>query len=139
MGKSKKKEDFDFVKDAYFNDLTINQKLAVINFFSVIAASNGNIKINKIELAFISQYYKEFGVTGDQYLAYMSIGGREQTIEDIKSLTKANMQDLVYATTELFNCDGELNEKQFYTLVNLLTDIGITIEEWNDMLEHTGE
>jgi len=139
MGKSKKPEDFDFVKDAYFNDLTRNQKLAILNFFSVIAASNAKIKISEIESAFISQYYKEFGMTGDQYLAYISVGGRERTIEDIKSLNKENMQDLVYATTELFNCDGELNENEFSVLINWLDDIGMSIEAWNDMLEHNGE
>ena len=136
MKKSKESEDYDFVKDAYFNDLSINQKLAIINFFSVIAASN-NIKLSKIESAFISQYYKEFGVTGDQYLAYVSIGGRMQTVADIKSLSKENMLDLVYTTTELCICDGELDENEFSALVSWLDDIGMTIEEWNDLLTNT--
>lgn len=137
MTRSKKKEDYDFSLYAFI-DLTRSQKLAVINFLSVIAASDANMKINKVELAYISEYYKEFGVTGDQYLAYISIGGREQTAADIKTLSKSNMQDLVYATTELCNCTGSVDDEELIALSNWLDAIGMSIEEWNDYLENPG-
>jgi len=139
MTKKKEIEDFDF--NSYgIEDLTINQKLAVINFMSVIAVSDAKKGDSPIRKAYISFYYKEFGVTGDQYLAYISIGGREQTIEDLKSLTKSNMQDLVYMTTEMFICDDKnASDEELIALSNWLTDIGMTIEEWNDYLEHPGD
>lgn len=137
MTTSDNNEDFDLPSWAFI-DLTRNQKLAIINFFSVIAASDANKQINKNELAFISHYYKEFGVTGAQYLAYISIQGRERTIAEIKNLSKENMQELVYATTDLFGCDGELNEEEFAALLKWLDPIGISIEKWNDMLENPG-
>ena len=136
MTKKKEIEDFDF--NSYgIENLTINQKLAVINFMSVIAVSDPKKRDSPIRKAYISFYYKEFGITGDQYLAYISIGGREQTIEDLKSLTKGNMQDLVYMTTEMFICDNlNASDEELISLSNWLTDIGMTIEEWNDYLEH---
>ena len=139
MTKKKEIEDFDF--NSYgIENLTINQKLAVINFMSVIAVSDPKKRDSPIRKAYISFYYKEFGITGDQYLAYISIGGREQTIEDLKSLTKGNMQDLVYMTTEMFICDNlNASDEELISLSNWLTDIGMTIEEWNDYLEHPGD
>src|ERR1035437_3098977 len=139
MTKKKEIEDFDF--NSYgIEDLTINQKLAVINFMSVIAVSDTKKGDSPIRKAYISFYYKEFGITGDQFLAYISIGGREQTIEDLKSLTKSNMQDLVYMTTEMFICDNKnASDEELISLSNWLTDIGMTIEEWNDYLEHPGD
>ena len=137
MATSDNNDDFD-LPSWTFIDLTRNQKLAIINFLSVIAASDANKQTNKNELAFISHYYREFGVTGAQYLAYISIGGRERTIAEIKNLSKENMQDLVYATTELCGCNGTLTVEEFSALINWLEPIGITIEEWNDMLENPG-
>jgi hypothetical protein len=135
MVRSKKKVDYDFpLYD--FSDVTRNQKLAIINFLSVIGSSHADNSISKIEQAYISFYYKEFGLTGDQYLAYISIGGREQTVADLKLLTKSNMQNLVYATTELCICDGETTDEELIALSNWLDDIGMTIEEWNEYLEH---
>ena len=135
MAKSDKDEEFDS-PNWVFSDLTRNQKLAIINFLSVIAASDANVKISDVEFAFISYYYKEFGIAGDQYLAYLSIGGRERTITEIKNLSKENMQELVYATTEMCNCTGELNEDEFLAILNWLEPIGMTIKEWNDILEN---
>ncbi|MDP4291111.1 MAG: hypothetical protein Q8908_08525 [Bacteroidota bacterium] len=135
MSGKRKTKDYGFITFG-FSDITRNQKLAIINFLSVIASSNIAPKISKSEQAFINFYYKEFGVSGDQYLAYLSIGGRAQTISDIKTLTKSNMQDLVYATTELCICDGEATDDQLNALSNWLNDIGITIEEWNEYLEN---
>ena len=134
MPKPKEPQEYDFCAMAYFSiGLSNNQKLAVLNFFSVIATSTPNNKINKIELAFMDQYFKEFGVTGNQFLAYILMGGRGQTIADIKSLDIRNLQDLVYATTELFNCDGSMTEEQFEALLNWLDEIGMSIDEWLDL------
>ena len=88
-----------------------------------------------MKIAFISQYYKEFGVTGDQYLAYILMEGRERTVADLKSLTKDNMQDLVFATTELFNCDkGGMTKEQFAALGDWLDEMGLSQEIWVDMM-----
>lgn len=136
MAGSKKIEDYDFNPYA-FENVTRNQKLAIINFMSVIASSNPQKRNSKVEQAYISFYYKEFGLTGDQYLAYISIGGRAQTVRDLKTLTKSNMQDLVYATTELFICDDkETTDEELMALSDWLDEIGVTIDEWNDYLEH---
>jgi len=136
MTTKKEIEDYDF--NSYgFEDLTINQRLAIINFMSVIAVSDIKKRDSNIRKAYISFYYKEFGITGDQFLAYISIGGREQTIEDLKSLTKSNIQDLVYTTTEMFICDNKnASDEELIALSHWLDDIGMTIEEWNDYLEH---
>jgi hypothetical protein len=139
MSKKKDIEDYDF--NSYgIENLSINQKLAIINFLSVISVGDVEKRDSNIRKAYISFYYKEFGVTGDQYLAYISIGGREQTIKDLKSLTKSNMQDLVYITTEMFICDDKnASDEELIALSNWLTDIGMTIEEWNEYLEHPGD
>jgi len=139
MTKKKEIEDYDF--NSYgIENLTINQKLAVINFLSVIAVSDPKKGDSPIRKAYISFYYKEFGLTGDQYLAYISIGGREQTIEDLKTLTKSNIQDLVYMTTEMFICDNKnASDDELISLSHWLDDIGMTIEEWNDYLENPGD
>ena len=139
MPKKKEIEDYDFSSYG-FEDLTRNQKLAIIDFLSVIAVSDPIKRNRDIQKAYISFYYKEFGVTGDQYLAYISIGGRKQTIEDLKSLTKSNIQDLVYTTTEMFICDdSNASDDELMALSRWLNEIGMTIEEWNDYLEHPGD
>jgi hypothetical protein len=136
MTKPLKPEDYEFSTMAYFgSDLSRNQRLAILNFLSVIAVSDLGKPISPMKVAFISQYYQDFGVTGDLFLAYLLMEGRERTVADLKSLTKDNMQDLVFATTELFNCEkGGMTEEQFAALGDWLDEMGLSQEIWVDMM-----
>lgn len=135
MGKHLKEDEFDFFP-SLFDRLTLHQKLAVLDFLSVIAASAVNPNKIKAMSDFISHYYKEFKVTGDQYLAYIAIGGRNQTYIDIGLMDKRLIQDLVFATAELCICGGEVEDEQLLALSYLLESVGISLVEWNDYMDN---
>lgn len=119
-----------------FIDLTRNQKLAILNFLSAVAACDVQKTISPDELAFINLYYKEFGVTGDQYLAYISTGGTDRSIAEMKSLNKNCIQYVLYATTALCECDGDMNDFELNELTFWLDAIGLSIEVWYTLLEN---
>ena len=131
MYKSKKREEFDF-DEGYFFRLKRNQKLAILNFLSVIAASDSGTKLNRDEADFINHCYKIFRVTGDQFLEYIAIGGREQTVQDLKKMNNGNFLGLIMVTAELCNLNGGTSEDEFEALKEWLDDLKMTVDEWVD-------
>jgi hypothetical protein len=119
-----------------FIDVTRNQKLAILNFLSVIAACDAKKTVSPDELAFINLYYKEFGVTGDQYLAYISTGGTDRSIAEMKYLNRNCIRYVLYATTALCECDGDMNDIELNALSFWLDAIGLNIEVWFTLLEN---
>jgi hypothetical protein len=119
-----------------FNDLSVRQKLAIINFLMVIAESNvvppAKLSRNKQDFFFVMFY--EFGVSEAEYQAYLSLGGRDWVIADIKSLSTSNMHGLTHSTLELWNLDAETTEKEYAAQAAWLIDIGMTDEEWCDSI-----
>ena len=138
---NKNEESDDWVAPDFFYKLTINQKYAIIYFLGLVAASDADVnsKINKKEFYFINFYYKKFKVSVENYLAYIAIGGKDQIIADLKSLTKLNLQGLVIATTELCNYSGNLNESEFNIISSWAESIGMTMDEWNNYLNDFSE
>ncbi|NWJ50830.1 MAG: hypothetical protein HXX14_08190 [Bacteroidetes bacterium] len=138
---NKFEESDDWVAPDFFNKLTRNQKYAIIHFLGVIAASDvhAHSKINKKEYYFINFYYKEFKVSVEKYLAYIAMGGKEQVIADLKSLSKLNMQGLVFATTELCNYSGSMNDDELLTIADWVDSLGMTMNEWNDFYNNFDE
>lgn len=134
-------ESDDWVAPGFFYHLTRNQKYAIIYFLGVVAASDVdiNLKINKEEFYFINFYYKEFKVSVEKYLAYVSMGGKEQVVADLKSLSKLNMQGVVFATFELCRYSGNMNDEELITIANWVEAIGLTMNDWNNYYENFDE
>jgi len=132
MHKSKRKEFMELTTTDYFYRLSKNQKLAVINFLSVIAVSDKGPKMNNDVAAIINMCYKEFRVTGDEFLEYIAIGGREQTARDLKRLNEGNFLGLIMITAELCGANGTTTEEEYEALEEWLVEMGMTVDEWID-------
>jgi len=132
MHKSKRKEILDFTTTDYFYRLSKNQKLAVINFLSVIAVSDKGPKLNKDVEALINMCYKEFRVSGDEFLEYIAIGGREQTARDLKRMNEMNFLGLIIITAELCEMNGSTTEEEYEALEGWLEEMDMTIDDWID-------
>ena len=129
----KKNVKFDFELEEYFWMLSKNQKLAIIHFLSVIAVSDTGPKTNNDEGDLINMCYMIFGVTGDEVLEYIAIGGREQTAQDILKMTRENMYGLILLNYELCKLNGGPSDEQFEALLMWLADLNLTTEEWYNM------
>jgi hypothetical protein len=136
MAKHEKSDDY--VAPGFFFELTKNQKYAIIYFLSTIATSDVDIhsKITEAEFYFMNFYYKEFDVSVEQYLAYVAMGGKMQVVADLKSLSKLNMQGLVFATSELCDCSGHMNDDEMQAIESWTIELGITLDEWADYYEN---
>ena len=131
MYKTRKKIEFDVCED-YFYGLSHNQKLAIIYFLSVIAACKNNVNIKNDSPAFIDHCYKVLKLTGEQVLEYVAIGGREQTVSDLKKMNPYSFVMLIATTAELCELNGGLSEEQYTALVDWLNDMEKSIDEWKD-------
>ena len=131
MYKTERGTKFDF-DDGYFDRLKRNQKLAVINFLSVIAASDTRIKLKDDISAFMNHCYKVLRVTGEQVLEYVAIGGREQTVIDIKKMDRYNLFILIVVTSELCDQNGGMTDAKYLALLCWIDDLQMTIDEWFD-------
>ena len=130
MNKLKKKKKFDFTLDEYFWWLSKNQKLAIIHFLSVIAASDKRSKTNNDDGDLINMCYKEFRVSGDEVLEYTAIGGREQTARDILKMKRDNLFGLIMMNYTLCELNGGHSDEQFEALLLWLADLNISVDEW---------
>ena len=133
MNKLKKKKKFDFTLDEYFWWLSKNQKLAIIHFLSVIAASDKRSKTNNDEGDLINMCYKKFRVSGDEVLEYTAIGGREQTARDILKMKRDNLFGLIMMNYKLCELNGGPSDEQFEALLLWLVDLNMTVDEWYNM------
>ena len=133
MYKTKRKREFDF-ETGYFDRLKRNEKLAIINFLSVIAASDTRLKLRDDVMAFMDHCYKVLMVTGDQVLEYVAIGGREQTVIDIKKIDRYNFFMLIVVTSELCDQNGGMTDAEYLALLCWLDDLEMTVDEWFDFV-----
>lgn len=131
MDKARKKIDFD-VGEEYFYGFTHNQKMATIHFLSVIAASENNVSIRNDTPAFIDHCYKVLKLKGEQVLNYIAIGGREQTVIDLKKIHPLSFIMLIVTTAEMCDLNGGLSEEKYTALVDWLDDMEMSIDDWND-------
>lgn len=131
MYKTRKMREFYF-GTGYFDRLKGNQKLAIINFLSVIAASDTRVKLQDDVTAFMNHVYKVLEVTGDQVLEYVAIGGREQTVIDIKKMDRYNLFILIVVTSELCDQNGGMTDAEYLALLCWIDDLQMTIDEWFD-------
>jgi hypothetical protein len=131
MYKTRKKVEFYF-EVGYFFRLKRNQKLAIINFLSVIAASDTRTKLKDDVAAFMDHCFKVLRVTGDEVLEYVAIGGREQTVIDIKKLDRHNLLMLTIVTSELCDQNGGMSDAEYLALQCWVDDLEMTIDEWYD-------
>ena len=129
MYHKKKKVEFDMGKHDFYK-LKHNQKLAIIYFLSVIATGDNNlIKPNECP-AFINHCYKVFRVTGDEVLAYVAIGGREQIVKELKKMHEYNFYMLIVTTVELLCLNGGGDDDKYRALNDWLEDLEMTEDEW---------
>lgn len=120
-----------------FIGLSHNQKIAIINFLSVIGASDvePTMQLSQRKRDFFSCAFLEFGVRADQYLAYLIIYGRERVVADIKTLSASNMKGLAFSTMELWNLEEPTPKAEIDALGDWLSDLGMTDDDWCYFIE----
>ena len=131
MYQKKKKVEFDMGKQDFYK-LTHNQKLAILYFLSVIATGDNKLTRPNDCPAFINHCYRIFRVTGDQVLAYVAIGGREQTVMELKKMHQYNFFMLICTTSELLCLNGGGRDEKYQALLDWLDDLEMTEDEWYD-------
>jgi len=134
-----KEKKSEFLVNIYFDELTHNQKIAILMFYSIIAEHDSDPDTLRYKTDFINHYFQELGVTQYQFEAYVTLGGREQMIKDIKSLDKYNFTHLVWSTTEMGEYGKGMPDSLYRILAELVNELGIDFDTWTDFLDKSEE
>lgn len=142
FGLFNKKQPSNPISEA-FGDLTMNQKMSIMNLLMTVAICDGDQGNQDIETQFLNTYVGILGVNSSRCMRYRDETGQEQMLKDLKSLSKKQKELLTIASFEMINCDGRPNETELNVTAVLFEHIGVsdveyvaTIEKSQALLKH---
>lgn len=126
-----------------FNDLTINQKMSVMNLLITVGVCDGEQGNVDKEMKYLNTYVEILDVRSDRSLAYLKSEGHQRMINDLKLLSESQKEFLVVAAFEMIICDGRPNETELTITGKIFEQFGIdedkfiaTIEKTQALMEH---
>jgi len=132
---NKKKEENPISE--VFHDLTLNQKMSVMNLLLTIGVCDGEQGNQNKELQYLNSYVRILGVRQDQCMPYLQTYGHERIISDLKTISQSQKEFLVVAAWEMITCDGRPNETELQVAGNLFEQIGISEEKFVETIQKT--
>lgn len=120
-----------------FNGLTLNQRMSIINLLSSIAFCDGDNGNQEKEMKYLNSYFRILNVRFDNCMKYHEINGLSRIFEDLKCMSRKQKEFLVSIVWELVICDGRPNETEIQVTMNMFEKIGISQEEFMDILNKT--
>ncbi|HNW96807.1 MAG TPA: hypothetical protein PKK00_00185 [Bacteroidales bacterium] len=120
----KKKNEINPINEV-LNDLTINQKMSVLNLLLTIAICDGDQGNNGKEIFLLSTYINTLAINSERCTEYFKSGGQARIISDLKPLSPNQKEFLVIAAYEMMSCDAKPNEKEIIVTTNIFKQIGI--------------
>lgn len=130
--KKKKVEDYD---SSIFENLSINQKMSLLNMLFLIARCDGEIGDNPNEMRFLNSYHTLFKINLKDSQEYMNLGGINRLISDLNPLTRKQKEYLLTTTFDLIRCDGNSNDTEISTMLNIFVKIGISEDECFEIIQ----
>lgn len=113
-----------------FRDLTLDQKMSIMNLLMTVAICDGDKGNQDIEMQFLNTYVEILGVNSSKCMRYRDEKGQEQMLEDLKPLSKEQKELLTIASFEMINCDGRPNETELNVTAALFEHIGVSDAEY---------
>lgn len=122
----KKKEQNPITNE--WSDLTMNQKMSVLNLLFVISiGDNGSVDGNK-RLSILNAYIGLLGVRSDKCMAYFESEGYSKMICDLNPLSQKHKEFLIIAAYEMMTRNGKAKENEISITSNIFEQIGIDME-----------
>jgi uncharacterized tellurite resistance protein B-like protein len=131
-----RKKDENLISDV-FKDLSVNQKMSVMNLLITISICDGDQGDQDKELQFLNTYIGILNVRQDKCMPYMNEYGHARMISDLKTISQEQKEFLVVAAWEMVICDGRPNETEMQVTANLFKQIGISEEKFVEIIEKT--
>lgn len=117
-----------------FSDLSLNQKMSIINLLMTIAICDGEQGNRKKELDFLNENVEILGV-GKSSMEYFQQTGHERIIEDLSSLSEFQKDFLITLAWDMINCDGKPNQTELEVTEAYFDKIGIEAERFIATIE----
>jgi uncharacterized tellurite resistance protein B-like protein len=131
-----KKKDKNPISEV-FHDLTLNQKMSVMNLLLTIGVCDGEQGNQNKELQYLNTYVKILDVRQDRCMSYLETYGHERIISDLKTISQSQKEFLVVAAWEMITCDGRPNETELHVAGNIFDQMGISEEKFVETIQKT--
>ena len=111
---------------SYFG-LSMNQKCAILHFFSVIGERSVEppMKMSPYKLEFTACMYSFFEISSEQYRAYIMLEGEDRVVNDLIMLERNNKHALLFTITEFIKPNDVYLDRELQSVFNWLILIGI--------------
>ena len=137
------KKELENLISKVFSDLTLNQKMSIMNLLMTVGVCDGEQGNPDKELRYLNTYVDILDVRSDRSMAYLKLEGHQKMINDLKLLSESQKKFLVVAAFEMIICDGRPNETELTATGKIFEQIGIdknkfvaTIEETQALHKH---
>ena len=118
-----------------FNDLSINQKMSIMNLLLTIGICDGEQGNQEKELQYLNSYVRIFDVHQAKCMSYLETYGHSRIISDLKTISQSQKEFLVFAAWEMITCDGLPNVTELEVTGNFLKQIGIPEEKFIEKIK----
>lgn len=130
---NKKKQEPKLGSITSFNHVTDHQKLSILNFLYLIAKSDGDV--NGLENQCLNNYSTMLGTDFAKSFQYLQTGGINAMQDDLKNLSKEELEHLVIATMDVVFSDGNINETESKRLCFAFENIDVSEVELIKMIQ----
>lgn len=134
FGFFKKKKIANPISDI-FRDLSVNQKMSVLNMLVTIAFCETSKVSHKNEIQILRIYEETLDLRGAKHASYLDEHGTSRIIKDLQTISQSKKQFLVVVAGEMIHCDGAPSENKTRIAAAFLENIGIPLEEFVEIIE----
>lgn len=120
-----------------FSNLSINQKMSIINLLLTIGVCDDEQGNQEKELQYLNTYIQILDISSDTSLAYLKSYGHERIIEDLKILSKSQKELLVVVAWGMIICDGRSNETELQVTNAIFEKLGVSEDQFFSIIEKT--
>jgi len=129
-----KRKDDNPITNVFF-DLSVNQKMSIINLLQIISFCDDDI--DPREIKFLNTYIRLLGVRADNCLAYLKSEGYDIMFNDLRRLSESQKEFLVVVAWDMIKCDGRTNETEIESTMKFFIKIGINDDKFAAIIEKT--
>ncbi len=120
-----------------FSDLSLNQKMSIMNLLLTVGICDGEQGNQEKELQYLNTYVRILEVRQDKCMPYLESFGHARIFSDLKTISQNQKEFLVVAAWDMIICDGRPNETELQVVVNLFEQIGISEDKFVEIIEKT--
>lgn len=116
-------------------NLTINQKMSVINLLMYVAHSDSDPSNIDRVTQFLEKLIAPLGIPIEKCTTHFEAFGPEKMLEDLQPLEKTQKEFIVIAAFRILCFDDVLNEPKFHKVVSLFEMIGVSDDHFYTTIE----